>query len=495
MADSDVFDDDDESFDEEPAPPAKGRNTALTLVLCFLNVPAALAFIFLLVLDFQKRQEWAYAGFRSELHKGGVPLAQENDAPSASRAAEPKVHLSSEHLKAIAAQRNVKLGGDSYKSINEVFESNIKDLSPEVLKDYFGDLGDEVGSLEEEIERLKKKVPEDIAKVARDTVAGAKDENAKRLLVRKVLLPLAYDVYQVEALAKMAKYSSGLALDALLEDAVQRRMIADILAPCEIVRPGDVKTFVIEKIAEVESGGEGKLAFKLTQLKDLLKRRFEGAIAEKFDPVVHQGQDWANESRTSIEKRRTIAFLLTSLAYLKKPDGSLLYPRGLERAQLVLGLTHFGTALQDLTTAFNKLEEKVTEAIHIDRQGFEVTVKDKLERSDGFIDLYGREINRIRDLTVQIRQAEERLKDLQDQRDRAKKIHEERTTHLQASTKKLLAARVETARQVEELRRLQKQLFDDQRELSEAAERNFALELEIRQKERELRAKKGIKTP
>ena len=57
---------------EEPAP--KGRNTRLTLALCGLNVVAALAFTFLLVLDFHKRQEWSYAVFMNELFIEGLPL-------------------------------------------------------------------------------------------------------------------------------------------------------------------------------------------------------------------------------------------------------------------------------------------------------------------------------------------------------------------------------------------------------------------------------------
>src|SRR5438132_4058930 len=60
---------------EEPPPP-QGRNTGLTLALCGLNVVAALAFIFLLFLDFQKRQDWSYAVFMNELFAEGLPLAE-----------------------------------------------------------------------------------------------------------------------------------------------------------------------------------------------------------------------------------------------------------------------------------------------------------------------------------------------------------------------------------------------------------------------------------
>ncbi len=489
MANADDFDDTYEA--EEPQ--QRGRNTGLTILLCLLNVAAALGFTFLLVLDFQKRQQWSYAVFLHDLYMQGLPLKEEDDGPSASRVTMPKQRLSSEQIKAVFSARGGKGGGgDEFQRVEEVLHTRImpKHLSPEILKEYFGDLGEGVATLEQEIDRLKTKVPADIAQVARETVTGAKDEAAKRQLVVKLLLPLTYDIYQVEALDKKIKAATGLSLAALLEDAVQRRMLLDILGPCEIHRPGDVKTFLVEKAVDLDK--DGQYAIKVTQLKSLLQDRFEVATGAKYKASVHLGQEWEGEPRTSIEKRRTISHLLLTLAYLRKPDGELLYPRGLERAQTVVGLFEIAGACQALTAGLQKLEEKVIDAIKIDRQGYSLK---GTERTEAFIDRQPREVKRIQDLITDIRLAERRLKDLQEQRDRAKKIFEERKEHLDSVTKKLLAARAETGRLIAQLRELQLTLFRAQVELSEAADRNFLLEEEIRKQEKLKGGAKGATTP
>ncbi|HWY86708.1 MAG TPA: hypothetical protein VNX28_08285, partial [Gemmataceae bacterium] len=71
------------AVEDEPRP--KGKNTGLTIGLCVANALAALAFTYLLVLDFQKRQDWSYAVFMNELYIQGLPLQEEDDGPTASR--------------------------------------------------------------------------------------------------------------------------------------------------------------------------------------------------------------------------------------------------------------------------------------------------------------------------------------------------------------------------------------------------------------------------
>src|SRR5262249_14994769 len=64
MAGSDDLDD----FDgyDEPAGP-KPRVTILTVVLIVLNAVAALGFVYLLAMDFHKRQEWSYQVLMADL--------------------------------------------------------------------------------------------------------------------------------------------------------------------------------------------------------------------------------------------------------------------------------------------------------------------------------------------------------------------------------------------------------------------------------------------
>ena len=88
---------------------SRGRNTRLTLALCALNVIAALGFIVLLFLDFQKRQDWSYATFMNELAIEGLPLKQEEDGVSASRATLPRQKLDSRQIQSVFASR----GGES----------------------------------------------------------------------------------------------------------------------------------------------------------------------------------------------------------------------------------------------------------------------------------------------------------------------------------------------------------------------------------------------
>ncbi len=114
-------------------------------------------------------------------------------------------------------------------------------LTPVVLKDYFGNLGTPVSTLEDEVKRLKDKVPTDIANAARNSAGALKDDDAKRKFASRVLLSLAYNVHQVEALDKKIKAAKGQGLDDLIDDACQRRMLVDILAPCEIFRPGAIE--------------------------------------------------------------------------------------------------------------------------------------------------------------------------------------------------------------------------------------------------------------
>src|SRR5258708_7890802 len=64
--DDDEVDVEEEAFEEEAPRPRTGV-TGLTLLLCFLNIVAALGFVFLLSMDFGKRQAWSLAIFKHDL--------------------------------------------------------------------------------------------------------------------------------------------------------------------------------------------------------------------------------------------------------------------------------------------------------------------------------------------------------------------------------------------------------------------------------------------
>jgi DNA repair exonuclease SbcCD ATPase subunit len=262
-----------------------------------------------------------------------------------------------------------------------------------------------------------------------------------------------------------------------------------------IYRPSDLEKFAVEKIADLD-------AFKLDQLQALLQQRLDHAIAGRYSSELHVGKafdDVAAEAgpnaqeRDAIEKRHAAAFLLFALSQLRAPDSAEpLLPNQFERAQVVSGLYEFAQAAQNYVRSLRELEGRVLDAIAADRRGYEVTIRKKLDdgkevevpgTTSGFVDEHAAEIARLKKVVAHIRHAEERLKDLQSQRDRYQKQHEERLAHLTETTKKLTDARANTAKTLAELQQLQKELFRAQVELSDAAERNFRLEALIRQAE------------
>ena len=510
----------DEAVVVEEAAKPRAKNTGLTLALCALNVLAALGFTFLLILDYQKRQEWSFAAFMNELYIEGLPLKQEDDGPSASRVTMAKQKLDAKQISEVFRMRGGS-GGGEFWAVDEAFPERIraKDLTPAILKDYFGSQGAPVITLEAEVQRLKTKVPGDIAQVAGEAADAfkGKDDNAKRQFASKLLLPLAYNIFQVEKLDGKLKAAKGAALDALLADAIERRMLVEILAPCEIYRPGAYRsdksfTFLIEKVGDLDY-------LKLDDLKGILDKRFDVAIADKFDGSVHFDADWDVEKRDSVEKRETIGFLLVAIANVQKPDAAKpgqyvpLYPDAgapqgtpnLLRAQTVLGLYQFAAAAQNLPVTWRIMEQQLIKSIQIDRQGFDIVfnnksgkfkeLEGKLTRNEAFIDKHWLAIKRIQDLTVEIKKADDRLIDLQDQNTKVKKIFGDRAEHLNVMTKKLIAARVETAKQVAELHSLQAELYQAQVELRDAADRNDRLLKNIEAQERSARSQKGAKTP
>lgn len=505
----------DDEPEEEETPGLTPRVTKLTLVLCFLNVLAALGFVFLLMLDFEKRQGFTYAGAQSELILDGLGTKEDTQGVTAALETMPRSKLSSDALKNEFRQR----GGTA--SVNEPFsavEGGLRyqlysgEFSLDDIRKSISDLGDPVGSIEEEMARLKKAIPSDVQAAAAQLKTNLQKatDAAKQDKVLALLFPLCVNPMQVESLERKLKGTShkpmvGAALDKLLEDALQRRILADILMPVELFRAADPNPST-EKASDTTAKGaqlypQGVVKYHsvledaadweevpLDKLYDLLNRRLDAAASATHDGSVHFGKEWDGQKRWSIEKRQNAAFLLISLAYARKHldskaklEGQLLYPKGLERAQRLSGLFDFATACRAYNDAVRKLDERVREAIALDRDGFHTQVNNEVRRSEGFADKYAALQVRIRETQLQIRQAEKKLEDLRQQRDRAAKLVEERDKQKTEVQSRIVQERAVTAKRVAELRQLQQELHRALVELADAAETNARLEQRLRQ--------------
>jgi len=300
---------------------------------------------------------------------------------------------------------------------------------------------------------------QDIAKVGEEVVAAEKTEADKRKKLEKILLPLAGNVVQVRALDKKIRKVKGDELDKLLAESVRRRILVDILQPIENFRPGDVLSQFTEKVADLN-------ATKIEDLEAQLLLRLDNAIADKYVAAVHQGKNWEGEKRETVEKRQAVAFLLFSIAHVNKPDGTPLFSRGPERAQVVAGLYEFSIAAQAYIEALTVLEKRVITQIKGDREGDLIVGANKVERTPGFVDRYPVQVQKIRVLIGAIDQAEKRLKEIQGQQQKAQKNFEDRTQHLGEIAGQLVEERAKTAKLLEQLRLIQSSLFRAQLELA-----------------------------
>jgi hypothetical protein len=473
----------EDSTDMDFGPRAK--TPMLAVVLIFLNIVAALGFTFLLVMDYSKRQAWSYAVFKKDLELMGLPLKEETDVPSASRVTIPRQELDSEQLKKALSERpQTKGGSEPFQPVTLKLANPIlpQHLTPEILNDWFknndwyGDVGEPVETLDKEVERLKTWVPGEIAKEADAIAASAKDEKARRALLDSLLMPLAYTPQQIDTLDKKIKQEPADKLDSLIKDAAQRRMLVGILTPLEKHRPAELKDRLLEQAANYDT-------VELKRLYDLWERRVDAALNSKIDPSVHfGGPEWDGKMQDTIEKRTAIAFLVTTVAHAQKPDGKLLNANGPQRAQVVIGLYEYAFAVQRLTAAMMGSFERVLESIVSDRDGaaFRNPKTGKVERNYAFVDNYRAEVRKIQELVATIDKRQKRLDDLQGQMADHEKIVADREKQVKAVTEKLLKARAESFRQIQELKVLQKQFFEATKKLIDAQEQNLRREKELR---------------
>src|SRR5262249_29591182 len=162
----------------------------------------------------------------------------------------------------------------------------------------------------------------DIAKAGKETAAIAKTDEAKRALLRNLLMPMARTTEQVERLDKELPNLDRL--DDRIAEAAQRRMLLDILTPLEIHRGSKLRQLPAHagKTLQPEDLDNARMLdyivdsdlVPLKRLQDVLQQRIDAALATKYDPAVHFGDNWKELPRDVVDKRKAIAFLLTTIS-------------------------------------------------------------------------------------------------------------------------------------------------------------------------------------
>lgn len=478
-AESDAEDFDEEEPYEEEKPRPKPKVTALTLVLCGLNVFAALGFLYLLMLDYSRRQAYTLSAVQHELQLVGGGTDEDRQGVTAGVAALPRPKLSDESLKSAFRGRGGSGASAAFTPVEDGLRYRLYEAAPNLLHEEFPkDFGEPVKTIEEEMKRVQGKLPGDLQEVVTkqaERMQKATDADKQKKLAM-LLYPLCRNPMQVEKLDARIKRAQGAALDSMLADAIERRILADILLPVEMFRSSESDDVTLEKAADAAD-------VPIEKLRELMNRRLVAAAKDTHDGAVHFGKEWEGQKRWTIEKRQNAAFLLVSVAYarnhltpLDKEENPQLYPNGLKRAQLISGLYDFTAAAKAYNDALRKWEERVLAAIALDRDGFYIQTKNnEIRRSDSFAEKHAALQFRIRQVQSQIRQAEERVKDIDQQIERAKKLVEVRTKDLAIVENRIKQERAITKKRIEELRQLQEQLFDNQKILSTAAEINAEL--------------------
>jgi hypothetical protein len=469
----------------------------LTIVLFVLNIAAALAFGYLVLLDYSTRQRWSYAIFRDDLVLWGLPLQEEETTLSGSQATRPPAHVDPERIKKEAADRGVRVS-DKFQAVHEVVGQRIKpsQLTDEVLKELFKGVGQPVRTLEEEVDRVQKTFLADVEKAAAELSEAAKTEQAKRARLRDLLLPLAPSPWQIDVVDKKIGAARAADLDRLLADAGQRYVLVNTLRLLEERLPTVPRNDSEENVKDVArrkallDGSADPTVVKLEDLRALMTERFEharggGALSEPKKQL-------ADMDKESYSRRANIAYLLLAVSKARKPANTAepLYPQGSERVAVVVGLYEYGSAANELIQALLLAEQRTLQTLAEDRDGYPVRAGGKLETTPAFVGRHRELIQRIVDVVGEIKDQESRLSRLEELEAKHKKQYEGRKEHYDDVVAKLLAARRETSLQAVELRRLEQQLFRAQLDLADAARTNEVLEQQIRAAERSARGRR-----
>jgi hypothetical protein len=441
MADTeDTPETDPRDQEQQPA----GRTSLWNVLLIIFNVLALAGFAALLFADMMKRLEWAEALFQRQIAIVGIPL-DDKDMAGGEVALQLKHDLDPPLLKEQYEKRGVNIK-DRFLPVSENFKDHVRfsEFNDAVAKRYFENAGtvEPVRTLTLEVNRVKGRLPADIDTVAKVVVERAKDLKAddKRAVVRRILFPLAFEGYQIPDLDKMIRETPDAKVDELLEKAAKRRIVFDILMPMEVFRPSEVddsskskeeraKTMrFVYRLAKVK-GSDFEVPYD--EMLKVLDKRFADVLADTDwnDPTVKR--DYA-------EKRRTIAFLLLTVADVETPAAERTPPgkaaeepkkpapeqppaegdkkpdqpetpkgpkdrpyrafafgdKGEQRVEVVCGFRDFLQACEDLAIVNEIMEKQSVEAIERDRGTYAyplaLRIYDPEKFSKELVDLMGK---------------------------------------------------------------------------------------------------------
>ncbi|MCC6418121.1 MAG: hypothetical protein IT429_07700 [Gemmataceae bacterium] len=362
----------EEEEEEEPGP--RPRATLLTVVLCFLNVVAILLFGFLLIMDLAARQRWVYASFRYDLAHQGLPIKEEKAGTSIANDLFPRKTLDPEWLKKAYQDRGGKGVAEKFQAAEyDPQKIRPQDLTDVTLEDVFKEHGGTpTRTLEEEILRVKEAFPAALEAAAAN--ADKQKVKSRQDLLQAYLFPLAHTTQQIDRLDAAIKATPGGEIGKLLQDAYQRRTLADVLLAVEEFRPWDRELYALPTDAKKNllhhlvaiKDGKGALTkdryvVKLDDLRGLLAKRFDELAADK---------DLAGRPRDGIEKRRSSGFMLFVLSRLQAPPDDQgaaqpLYPPS--RAEVVSGIREYTVAADTLALVLARFEKHMLDAIERDR--------------------------------------------------------------------------------------------------------------------------------
>ncbi|MBI2807407.1 MAG: hypothetical protein HYX68_20690 [Planctomycetes bacterium] len=537
---TEVEDDDDGDDDDKPVPAKptgpRPKVTKTVIALIILNWIAAPAFLTMALLDNMARMQYAHRTNINYIQFLGLPLSEEEDFPSLSNETRPLIRLNADQLREAVQNRTRK----SYKDIQPFDEKFVleyrkkgnldepiavgeikvpfrlrpSDMTASMQRDVFEYQGltDPVATLDDEMLRLQTDLPNAIEKAAKDVADVLKTDADKKTAIRKALFPIAWNVWQVEKLEDTIGKTKGAELDTLLVESLQRRMYYDILAPLNVYRPGDLadpKNYKVERISDQ--------AYTLEQIKGFMKERLEDAVSDKQNFALNTGDDYYKDApadariKKSVEKRQTVGFIMFAIGQTRVPlamekekdkDGKdvlvakALYPKGIQRAQVVCGLNEFTNSSIRYVQALHVLDERIKDAIVADREGYRHIMKNdptKMARTMGFAASFELEIDRLVKIKEAVDVGKKRLTDLLDQKAQVQKTYAQRVQQHKETFEALLIARGNTEKYAKDLRALQDQLHEALVQLSDAAEQNFRLLDEITRIEKGLQKKAGRK--
>jgi hypothetical protein len=323
------------------------------------------------------------------------------------------------------------------------------------------------------------------------------------VLLARLLMDLARTPQLVDRLKQQVDTAKPANLDKMIIDAAQRRMLVDILTPLEIYRgapinplgkfdekkPVVLKPGDLDNVQRLNSAGDVELV-SLKSLQEMLTRRLDAAVAEKFDPGVHFGNEWRDQPQSTVDRRKAIANILTAIANVRKPGvqvdpkdptKDLLYPEGPDRAMAVVGVYEYTLAYQNLTRAFLILQPLIVEIIDADREGIVHQGDTEKRRIGGFVQAYTLELDEMRNLIKKISEESKLLSDKYAEAKGHQGLVADRTNQVAEQAKLLIKARGETAKAQAELEDIQRKLFDAQLALVNAVRINEHLNELIRE--------------